>query len=61
MFVNNIFSTAESQLTCNSLLIQLVHLDASGEDLDADHVHHQDPPVHLVRLLVMSQYMTQQP
>ena len=37
-----------------------MHLDTGGEDLDADLVHHQDSPVHLVGLLVMSQDMTQQ-
>ena len=47
--------------TCNSFLVELVHLNTGGEYLDAEPVHHQHPPVHLVRLLVVSQHITQQP
>ena len=47
-------------LTRYSLLIELVHLDTRGEDLDAEPVHHQHLPLHLARLLVVPQHITQQ-
>ena len=46
--------------TCNSFLVELVHLNTGGEYLDAEPVHHQHPPVHLVGLLVVSQHITEQ-
>ena len=42
-------------LTCYSFSGQLVHLDGRGQDLDAELVHHQHSPLHLARLLVVSQ------
>lgn len=44
-------------LTCYSLGWQLMHLDRGVEDFDAELVHHQDPPLDLVGLLVVAQHI----
>ena len=48
-------------LICNSLGRQLVHLGAGGHHLDGELVHHQHPPVHLARGLVVPDNIVQDP
>ena len=58
--LHNVRSIVMVGPTCNSFLVELVHLNTGGEYLDAEPVHHQHPPVHLVGLLVVSQHITEQ-